>query len=503
MNATTRKSRNIFRIAMSPRHVIVTFLLAAFASIAPAQCPLPPNPDETYPSPPLTYPLPSTRYAVQYRVNGGIWTEANVFISQYGGTNASPSISFSPYGPNESQSFVSIPAGANANVQLQVTKLWDGSFRESDHVSVRPGVKQIESYVMSDGTVEISANTDGNFSGEQFMLWWSRGADGGGVEALAFYLNPPYERPMGPTVKIIVTQSDLDDVTANPTLYDTLDFEGFIAIKGTGAQAYAVPGTINTIYLGPDAWVQGKLHFEQSGSGNQRKVYGPGVLGLSRFHYNYRVCDAASNFPDEGYDAISWDDPLAGTTADTYLLDGFIVSDQNHAVTELLLNGVVNNTKTLGWNGVNGGFRLGDHTTATNLYVRAADDSLMMWGSHVTVTNATVWQNYNGGVVNLGWLDNSTGDGNLIDGLYVVKTDWIAPTATQPSWMNTDLNNQNDAVIASLMSPGTKYVTVTPALFQNIFVEDAPQVLFSIKILPPDCGLNGLFGTCPGAVDLT
>ena len=51
----------------------------------------------------------------------------------------------------------------------------------------------------------------------------------------------------------------------------------------------------------------------------------------------------------------------------------------------------------------------------------------MMWGSFITVTNATVWQNYNGGVLNLGWSDNSPGDYSLVDGLYVVKTDWTNP----------------------------------------------------------------------------
>ena len=45
----------------------------------------------------------------------------------------------------------------------------------------------------------------------------------------------------------------------------------------------------------------------------------------------------------------------------------------------------------------------------------------MMWGSDIAVTNAAVWQNYNGGFVNLGWSNNSTGDNCLNDGLYVVK----------------------------------------------------------------------------------
>jgi hypothetical protein len=36
------------------------------------------------------------------------------------------------------------------------------------------------------------------------------------------------------------------------------------------------------------------------------------------------------------------------------------------------------------------------------VFVRSGDDSKMMWGSDIAVTNAAVWQNHNGGFVNLG-----------------------------------------------------------------------------------------------------
>jgi uncharacterized protein (TIGR03437 family) len=116
----------------------------------------------------------------------------------------------------------------------------------------------------------------------------------------------------------------------------------------------------------------------------------------------------------------------------------------------------------------------------------------MIWGTSVTVTNATVWQDYNGGVVNLGWANTSHGDNSLIDGLYVVKTDWRAPT--NPSWNQTStvggggaLQDQNNAVFASLMTPGTTFGAAQPPLYRNIFIDDPPQVLFSLKILPPIC----------------
>ncbi|HEY3827058.1 MAG TPA: hypothetical protein VGL82_21030, partial [Bryobacteraceae bacterium] len=74
----------------------------------------------------------------------------------------------------------------------------------------------------------IATFTASNFAGEQFILWWNRGADGGGVEGLSFFLNPPYPEPTGKHVKVVNSRADLTDpaspVDAAPI--DTLDFEG-------------------------------------------------------------------------------------------------------------------------------------------------------------------------------------------------------------------------------------------------------------------------------------
>ena len=64
--------------------------------------------------------------------------------------------------------------------------------------------------------------------------------------------------------------------------------------------------------------------------------------------------------------------------------------------------------------------------------------------------------------------------------------DWNTPIT--PSFTKTNLNGQNNAVIASLMVPGTLFGTVNTPLFRNILVEDPPNVLFSLKILFPECG---------------
>jgi hypothetical protein len=98
-------------------------------------------------------------------------------------------------------------------------------------------------------------------------------------------------------------------------------------------------------------------------------------------------------------------------------------------------------------------------------------------------------------VVNLGWSDNSPGLNGLINGLYVVKTDWFTPTAKERTWVVQDTNtvaHQNNAVIASMMVPGTQFGTPlkSASLYENIFVEDPPQVLFSLKIVPPRDNAN-------------
>jgi hypothetical protein len=359
---------------------------------------------------------------------------------------------------------------------------------------------------MSDGTVRIFTGTEKDFAGEQFILMWDRGsARGGGIQGLAFFLNPIYTAPTGSNVQVIYTTKDLEDFLASYSTsspIDTLDIEGTegtaVAVGGTGDQALAVPGGVYNIYLGPDAWLQGKLNFHSTASVKHhlRTISGPGVLDVSRFEYDLRSCGT-----DQGYDALS---VPAGFSLDNFDLEGIIISDTNHAATDPLFSSTVKNVKTISWNGVNAGLKIEDNTTASNVFVRSGDDSLMVWGSNITVTNATVWQNYNGGVVNLGWSNNSTGDACLIDGLYVVKTDWFTPTApTFTMGPGFTLNDQNNAVIASMMVPGTTFGVTQPSLYKNIFVEDPPQVLFSLKILPPDCDLTSFDAGCPVPVDLT
>jgi hypothetical protein len=485
------------RFVMNPGRAIAvlspalfTLLLAAGAPVALAQCPVT-NDSATYPARPLTYPMTSNRYAVQYKAGGGRWTDAQVYISYYGGTNASPQVSFSGYSAETSLSFVSIPAGPKTKVKLRITKLFDTPFNASDQVSVRPGVKTMDVGLMEDGSVQIIRKTSSDFAGEQFILWWNRGTEGGGIEGLVFFLNPPYVRPVGSNVKTITTPADL---TGDLSGFDTLDFEGTIAIGSTGAQAFTVPANIINVFLGQGAWVQGKLRFDPTGAGATRRLYGPGVLDVSRFRYDRRVCD-----DDDGLYALTTSGPSGHL--DKFAIDGIVISDHNHAAAQLLTNSTVNNMKTISWNGLNAALRLGTNTSASNLFIRCGDDSLMVWGASVTVTNATVWQNWNGGVVNLGWLDNSPGDNCLIDGLYVVKTDWHLPS--NPSFTVTSLNAQNNGVITSLMTPGTKFGSSQTPVYRNIYVEDPPQVLFSLKIRPPDCGLLGNGGTCPRAIDLT
>jgi uncharacterized protein (TIGR03437 family) len=476
--------------------------IAAFASAALAQrispapsCALSPQ-IGTYPSPPLTYPMTSDRYAVRYSVNGGAFTNAQVYISYYGGSNSSPFLPFSGYSATTSLSFASIPVQAGAAVQLRITKLWGAPFVAGDHLSVRPGAKGITATLEADGTALITRNTANDFAGEQFVLWWNRGSDGGAVEAMAFYLDPPYTRPTGSNVKVVMSSSDLNgDLSA----FDTLDIEGVLAVPprpGTapvpsGAVAFNVPANIANIFLGPGAWLQGKLHFLQTGLGKQRKVYGTGVLDVSRFEYDLRFCDATTPYPDQSYGAISLD---PNPKPDKFVLDGIVIADQNLYATDLLSNSTVNNVKDLGWNGNNDGFELGVNTVVSNVFIRSGDDSLKVWRSSVKVSNATVWQDYNGGVVNLGWYKDSPGDGGLIDGLYVIKTDWQTPTA--PSWNWTGLNDQNNGVFVSLMVPGTSFGFTQPSLFRNIFIDDPPQVLFSLKILPPRCSEGGVPAPC-------
>ncbi len=436
--------------------------------------------------------MSSDQYAVQYKLGNGSWSNVPVYISYYGGTVASPFNTDSGYISNKtSLSFVSIPAAASTTVYLRVTNLNSG-FVASDNVSVRPSIKPVSVNVATDGTAMLSTTTAPDFNGEQFLLWWSDGTNAGSIQSLVFFLDPPYLPPTTGNVMTVTTNTQLTNLNHN---IDTLIFQGTFALVDGGDADYNVPTNVTEIFLAPGAWVQGKLHFKYSGGINKR-VFGPGVLDGSRFCYALRSCPG-----DPGDHSLSFEN-TTNSPADTLSLDGIVITDHNHATDDLLVNGSVNNVKSIGWNGLNGGFRLGDNTTASNVFLRCADDSLMMWGTNVTVRNATVWQNYNGGVVNLGWAANSAGDGCLIDGLYVVETDWNSPNRI--SFTDAKLDGQNNAVIASLMVPGTMFGTNHTPVFRNIVVEDPPLVLFSLKILFPEC--NDTSGPREGncaKVDLT
>jgi hypothetical protein len=495
-NEINSERKLMLRISRTFRVAFLLAPLLLFAGIASAQsCP---DNDATPPETPLAYPLPSDQYSVQYQIDGRGWTPAMVFISYYGQTTGSPQRDGVPYvtGPT-SMSFVSIPAYANAVVQLRVTKLATGPFQFSDNATVRPTPILANVQTQRDGTVEISTRTAGNFNGEQFILMWNHGTDGGSLEGLAFYLNPPYTRPTGTNAKVVTSWTDLQGFANDPNLlnYNTIDFESSssallpvpIQLGGDGSRAYKVPANIQNVFFGPSAWVRGKLQFNKITPTTY--IYGPGVLDGSQFSYLNRDCvDHAGNPTVDGLYSLSSLDQFGKLT--NFNVNGIIISDINHAADDPFYSSVINNVKVLGWNSNNAALRLDDSTTASNIFIRSSDDSMMIWGSPVTVTNATVWQGYNGGVISLGWSDNSIGDGNMVDGLWVVKTDWVTPTVqswdalSQPG-PPKPVNGQNDGVIASLMIPSTSYGKNNPPVFRNIYVEDTPQVLFSIKIVPP------------------
>src|ERR1039457_6340291 len=213
-------------------HVISPLLLAAFVSVALAQeCPVTTD-VATYPAQPLVYPMTSNRYAVQYQLGGsGAFTAAQVYISYYGGTTSSPYIKASQYPADTSMSFASIPAAASTAVTLRITKLFGTPFPAINHVSVRPTAKGIHVDSVSGNVVQLSTNTAADFAGDQFVLWWDGDTEqSGSIQGLAFFLNPLYARPTGSNVKTIAAPADL---TGDLSHFDTLDFEGTVAVEST------------------------------------------------------------------------------------------------------------------------------------------------------------------------------------------------------------------------------------------------------------------------------
>ena len=125
---------------MNSCHIITLLSATALISSAWSQCP---TKDAASPEYPLTYPMTSDRYAVQYQLGHGAWTDFRVYICSYGETLGSPYRTNSGYSlGSTSMSFVSIPPSPNTIIRMRVTKLFGNPFQFSYLVSARPSVNR-------------------------------------------------------------------------------------------------------------------------------------------------------------------------------------------------------------------------------------------------------------------------------------------------------------------------------------------------------------------------
>jgi hypothetical protein len=100
--------------------------------------------------------------------------------------------------------------------------------------------------------------------------------------------------------------------------------------------------------------VQGKLRFTANPA--KRHIYGPGVLDGSQFNYLERDC-----LTDDGLYPLSSLGSAAKLT--NFVVDGIVISDQNHAADDPFFSSTIYNVKTLGWNSNNAALRVNDSTT--------------------------------------------------------------------------------------------------------------------------------------------
>ncbi|HLK13771.1 MAG TPA: hypothetical protein VKT78_03115, partial [Fimbriimonadaceae bacterium] len=279
---------------------------------------------EFYPATPLNYPRTSTRYSVQYSLNGGPWTTAKVHMSVYGQSMASPYHTYSKYTNGlTSMSFVNLPMANDSKIDIRVEKRWGAALPAKQFVTARPSVKPITIEAVHDRTVRLSTFTGDVFNGDQFILWYdSLPTENSAVEGLAFFLNPPTTPPSGTNVKVVRRIADLKDVSK----YDTLDFEG--TVGHNTPYVFDIPSNIKTVYLGDTAWLRGKIRFEEDGTGQTRKMYGNGVIDASRFDYSLRQCRDDATWFQWGWQALSFGVPSTGTL-DSFEFDGFAVVDYN------------------------------------------------------------------------------------------------------------------------------------------------------------------------------
>ena len=185
-------------------------------------------------------------------------------------------------------SFVSIPATASTAVAIRVTKIFGSNFPAISQMSVRPTAKGSSSQFGEPHRCPALYDDGGEFRGRSVHpVWNGTATESGAIQGLGIFLDPPYTRPTGSNVKVVPRPRTLPAISPRSTPWTSRERS---LSRQPERAAFVVPANINNIFLGPGAWLQGKLRFTQSGVGNTRKIYGPGVLDVSRFNYANRHC---------------------------------------------------------------------------------------------------------------------------------------------------------------------------------------------------------------------
>ena len=241
------------------RSGLVSLLLCS--GVALAQCP---TTDATLPSQPLTYPMTSDQYSVQYQIGGGGWTNATVYISYYGETDASPYRTNSGYTVGKtSMSFVSIPAQANAMVRLRVTN-WFRHSVSGERSGIRAAQRQADKrhYRQRRYGADLHSHR-GQFRRRAVhpVVESRRGRRRRGrvgVLPKSALHTPGGQQREGswPRLRTLpeISPPSTHWISRAPWRSDRPE-----------NVAYPVPANILNIFLGPNAWVQGKLRFAVTG----------------------------------------------------------------------------------------------------------------------------------------------------------------------------------------------------------------------------------------------
>ena len=264
---------------------------------------------------------------------------------------------------------------------------------------------------------------------------------------------------------------ELDGKPREPLFVFANPIETDVPVKSTPNVIYFGPGVMDlgqeplkipdgqTVYLSGGAYVKGRLQAAETTGNKGVTVRGRGILsGIeiagSRGVFRQFMIGATTKAPDLRVEGIViTDSPGVGLLASRRL--------------------VAENVKLLAWIPQTDGISGGKNSLVQNCFLKVDDDVLHFHKSGTKLINNVVWRQNFGSVIQMGWNETQSVDGELCDGLDIVGDD-RGRVRSQRDWGNAN--------VVALVDIHNR-AAYKDVVIQNVHHEKKSSQLFGVRTM--------------------